>query len=70
MSGHSSKKIRTDDAVQFFESSANLARALNIQPQAITSWGDYVPELRAYQLRELHPEEFGTSPALPSQQAA
>lgn len=54
-----SKKIRTDDAVQFFESAANLARALNIRPQAITSWGEFVPELRAYQLIELHPEVFG-----------
>ncbi len=64
MSRQSSKKFRTDEAVQFFETSANLARALNIRPQAITSWGKYVPALRAYQLRELHPAEFGAPAAV------
>lgn len=56
-------KISTADAINAFGSGAALARALNIKPQAITSWGEFVPELRAFQLREIRPEIFGKKSA-------
>ena len=49
-------RIRVDDAVRYFGSKAELARVLNIKPQALTIWGDFIPELRAYKLRDLYPE--------------
>ena len=60
---NSGLKIKTADALEFFSikgigGTANLARALSIQPQAISQWGEYVPELRAYKLREMHPAHF------------
>ena len=51
-------KILVEDAIRHFGSSAELARKLNIRPQAITSWGEFVPELRAYQLRDMLPDVF------------
>lgn len=35
-----------------------LAELLGIERQAIYQWGDNVPELRAYKLRELRPDLF------------
>lgn len=58
MDAQSSNRIKTEDAVQFFEGKANLAREFDITPQAITSWGEFVPELREYQLRARYPEAF------------
>ena len=49
-------RIRLTDAVSYFDTKANLARELRINPQAITNWGDYLPELRVYKLLELHPQ--------------
>ena len=50
-------RIRVDDAVRYFGSKAELARILGITPQALTIWGEYIPELRAYKLRDLYPKE-------------
>jgi hypothetical protein len=50
-------KIRVDDAARLFGSKANLARTLGIKPQALSGWGEYLPELRAFQLREKHPDK-------------
>ena len=50
-------KIRVDDAARLFGSKANLARTLGIKPQALSGWGEFLPELRAFQLRELHPDK-------------
>ena len=50
-------KIRVDDAVRYFGSKAELARCLQISPQALTGWGEYIPELRAYKLRDMYPNE-------------
>ena len=49
-------RIRLDDAVRYFDTKANLARELGINPQAITNWGDYLPELRVYKLMQRHPQ--------------
>jgi hypothetical protein len=54
------KRIRTEHAIEVFESTTNLARALGIKSQAISQWGEYVPKLRAYELRELLPARFIT----------
>jgi hypothetical protein len=50
--------MRTEDAINLFgETPAagilNLAAALNITRAAIYQWGDTVPPLRVYQIREL-----------------
>jgi hypothetical protein len=63
-------KIRTEDAIRFFETKAALAKALQINPQAITTWGEFVPELRAFQLREISPETFSNQAADTAQEAA
>lgn len=62
-------RIRTEDAIRFFETKAALAKALNIQPQAITPWGEFVPPLRAFQLREMYPSAFSGSGDLTAQVA-
>lgn len=45
--------MKTQDAIQLFGSVRKLAEALGLSVQAIYAWGDTVPELRAYQLRDL-----------------
>lgn len=57
MSSHKHLKIRVDDAARYFGSKAELARTLGINPQALTGWGEYLPELRAYKLRDMYPNE-------------
>lgn len=42
--------MKTKDAVKFFGSKAALARALGVERQAVTNWGDTVPEGRQYQI--------------------
>lgn len=39
-------------------SAASLARVLGIKPQAISQWGDEMPPLQVYRLRELKPRWF------------
>ena len=42
------------EAIDLFDGSIRkLAEALGITEQAVSQWGDEVPELRAYQIREL-----------------
>jgi len=50
-------RIRTDDAARYFGGKAKLARTLEITPQALTKWGEYLPISRAYQLAYLYPKE-------------
>lgn len=45
--------MKTDDAIKAFGTPKELAAALGITREAIYQWGDTVPELRAYQIREL-----------------
>jgi len=45
--------VKTSDAIRFFGSKAELARALGIKRQAITSWRDRVPLARQYQIEQL-----------------
>lgn len=57
-----------DDAIAHFGSRRALAEALGISQPAIAQWGDEIPELRQYQIREIilrnqqkHPQERAAS---------
>jgi hypothetical protein len=45
--------MRTKEAVALFGGVKQMADALGIWPQAIYAWGNTVPELRQYQIREI-----------------
>lgn len=45
--------MRKMDAIEIFGSARALANAIGITEQAVSQWGDDVPELRVYQIREL-----------------
>ena len=45
--------MKTTDAVRYFGTKSELARALGITKQSITSWADTVPLARQYQLERL-----------------
>lgn len=45
--------MRTQRAIDYFGSQAELARKLGIQPQSITDWGDEVPRLRQLQIEHI-----------------
>jgi len=45
--------MKTADAIAAFGGVYNLAYALAIYPQAIYQWGEYVPELRRYQIEAI-----------------
>lgn len=45
--------MKTEDAISYFGSVRKLAAALGLSVQAIYAWGDDVPPLRVYQIREL-----------------
>lgn len=41
------------EAIAIFGSAAKVARALNISKAAVSEWGEEIPELRVYQIREI-----------------
>lgn len=45
--------MKTSEAIATFGSTRKLAERLGLSVQAIYKWGEEVPPLRAYQLREL-----------------
>lgn len=45
--------MTTLEAVQYFGSKRKLAEALKLSTQAIQAWGDTVPPLREYQLKDI-----------------
>lgn len=46
--------MRTEDAIRHFDNSVrSLAEALGITREAVYQWGDTVPRLRAYEIRDL-----------------
>lgn len=59
--------MKAQEAIDKAGSVTALARLLRITPAAVSQWGEQVPELRQYQLRELRPEWFAeanlTAPA-------
>lgn len=42
-----------EDAVNHFGGPAKLAKVLGIASQAVSQWGEFVPEGRAYQLQHI-----------------
>lgn len=44
--------MKTEKAIEYFGGVKALADALGIWPQAIYKWGEDVPCLRAYQIKE------------------
>lgn len=46
-----------DEAIRRFGGARELAYALGISTQAIAQWGNEVPPLRVYQIRELLAEK-------------
>lgn len=47
--------MRTADVIAVFGSARALADFLGVSKSAISQWGDVVPELREYKLREKRP---------------
>lgn len=47
--------MKTIDVIRHFGSAANVARAIRISRSAVCQWGEEVPPLRAYQIREVAP---------------
>lgn len=50
--------MKTKDAIDLAGSAAALARLLNITQGAVCQWGENVPDLRVYRLKELYPKWF------------
>ena len=48
--------MKTADAIKAFGTAAALADALGITRQAITNWGDDVPEVRRYHIEAVAKE--------------
>lgn len=46
-------RMKTADAIASFGTTLALAQALGITREAIYQWGDDVPPLREYQIREI-----------------
>ena len=59
------ESMKTIDAINSFGSIKRIAQALGLTVQAIYAWGEDVPELRAYQLRDILARQnlAGASPA-------
>lgn len=45
--------MRTQDAVSFFGAKKRIAELLDMQPSAVSQWGDTVPLVSAMRLEEL-----------------
>lgn len=45
--------MKTTEALKIFGGVPEIAKALGISVQAVYRWGDSVPRLRAYQIRDI-----------------
>jgi len=43
--------MKTKDAIEYFGSVSNLAKALKISQPAVSQWGKYVPEGKGFKLQ-------------------
>lgn len=50
--------MKTKDAIELAGSAAALSRLLNITQSAVSQWGEFVPSLQAYRLKEIKPKWF------------
>ena len=47
------------DALRYFgPRNVDLAKILNVPPQAVGRWGEFVPQLQAYKLRDMLEERM------------
>ncbi|NMM21559.1 MAG: Cro/Cl family transcriptional regulator [Rhodoferax sp.] len=54
--------MKTKDAIELAGSAAALSRILNITQSAICQWGDDIPELSLFRLKERKPAWFKSQP--------
>lgn len=54
--------MKTKDAINKFGTVAKLARALDISVAAIYQWGEDVPPLRAYQIKDIETSQSAQEP--------
>lgn len=47
--------MNTSDAIKAFKSKAGIAKAIGITKQAVSQWGDVVPEASALKLLRVDP---------------
>lgn len=45
--------MKTQEAIDYFGSIRKTAEALRLTVQAVYAWGEFVPQLRAYQINEI-----------------
>jgi hypothetical protein len=50
--------MKTSSAIQLAGGVSALAEILNITHSAVSQWGDDIPRLREYELRDKRPEWF------------
>ncbi|GAB3763608.1 hypothetical protein GCM10028796_17410 [Ramlibacter monticola] len=58
--------MKTARAIKLAGSPSALAKLLGITPSAISQWGDEIPPLRQYELRDLRPEWFQLRVSVPA----
>jgi hypothetical protein len=58
--------MKTEEAIILFGSVRNLAKALDLSVQAIYAWGERVPPLRVYQIRELQEKRTEQGSPIPT----
>jgi len=63
--------MKKTEAIDYFGNEARLAQALGLSRSAVNQWGDTVPPLRAYQIRDLiDQQKLGAGATAPEQKAA
>lgn len=45
--------IKTADAIEYYGTPAKLAAVLDVTVSAISQWGDYLPDQRAWQIQKM-----------------
>lgn len=55
--------MNTDLVIRFYGTKAAIARELDISPEAVTRWGDIVPEKRAARLSHITGGELQYDPS-------
>ena len=61
--------MKTKDAIQLAGSAAELSRILGITQSAISQWGDDIPELSLFRLKDRKPKWFKKPTAFAVNQA-
>lgn len=62
--------MKKSEAIKLFGNEAGLAAALDISRSAVNQWGDDVPDLRAYQIKEILAAKEASRDAVSDRQKA